>query len=60
MTKFDDLNDAFNVESEVVPRKNKRDTEGRRSSILVQDVKEGTMNILVAICIQSLRKDKKH
>ena len=40
MTKFDDLNDAFNVESEVVPEKTKEIQKVEEAASSVQDVKK--------------------
>jgi len=40
MTKFDDLNDAFNVESEVVPEKIKEIQKVEEAASSVQDVKK--------------------
>ena len=40
MTKFDDLNDAFNVESEVVPEKAKEIQKVEEAASSVQDVKK--------------------
>ena len=41
MSKFDDLNDAFNVESEVVPEKTKEIQKVEEAASSVQDVKKG-------------------
>ena len=40
MTKFDDLNDAFNVESEVVPEKTKEIQKVEEAASSMQDVKK--------------------
>ena len=40
MSKFDDLNDAFNVESEVVPEKTKEIQKVEEAASSVQDVKK--------------------
>jgi len=40
MTKFDDLNDAFNVESEVVPEKTKEIQKVEEAASSAQDVKK--------------------
>ena len=40
MSKFDDLNDAFNVESEVVPEKTKEVQKVEEAASSVQDVKK--------------------
>ena len=40
MSKFDDLNDAFNVESEVVPEKTKDIQKVEEAASSVQDVKK--------------------
>ena len=40
MSKFDDLNDAFNVESEVVPEKTKEIQKIEEAASSVQDVKK--------------------
>ena len=40
MTKFDDLNDAFNVESEVVPEKTKEIQKVEEAASSIQDVKK--------------------
>ena len=40
MTKFDDLNDAFNVESEVVPEKTKEIQKVEEAASSVQDIKK--------------------
>ena len=40
MSKFDDLNDAFNVESEVVPEKSKEIQKVEEAASSVQDVKK--------------------
>ena len=40
MSKFDDLNDAFNVESEVVPEKTKEIQKVEEAASSIQDVKK--------------------
>ena len=40
MSKFDDLNDAFNVESEVVPEKTKEIQKVEEAASSMQDVKK--------------------